>query len=132
MASSTDSISIPAPLRGASGINRKPDAKTRFQYQPLYEGLPVCVVFDPSAFVFQYQPLYEGLPQKLYAISDNLISIPAPLRGASSNDGQLSEILQISIPAPLRGASHAPLGNQGATYDFNTSPSTRGFSNIAQ
>ena len=98
-----------------------------FQYQPLHEGLlygcysvsvlgnfntspstrGFAVLFlHQSYHIFQYQPLHEGLPK-----------LGSTAMGA----------VTISIPAPPRGAS-ATRSHAHAAHDFNTSPSTRGFS----
>ena len=54
--------------------------------------------------IFQYQPLHEGLPKQVATLSYRRISIPAPPRGAS--------IFKKSLKPE---------------FNFNTSPSTRGF-----
>ena len=140
-------ISIPAPLRGASHL--WPDARrqTYFNTSPSTRGFGRSLNMDtreihfntspstrgfrkqpstPRHWKFQYQPLYEGLRTRPASRSPLIISIPAPLRGASifgAEDGSedtfqyqpLYEGLRdcgpdtlerpISIPAPLRGAS---------------------------
>ena len=110
-------ISIPAPPRGASRACRGVSAASHFNTSPSTRGF---------------------------------FSIPAPPRGASMICDVLDIDYEISIPAPPRGASkrilfgrisflfqYQPLheGLQAACMairarsNFNTSPSTRGFSN---
>ena len=97
-------ISIPAPPRGASSRARPRQSPAIFQYQPLHEGLlrtglpPVRLCYfntSPStrgflvssrrdhSWIFQYQPLHEGLLYNQEEKFPEMISIPAPPRGAS-------------------------------------------------
>ena len=121
-----NAISIPAPPRGASVMGSKRWAAYKFQYQPLHEGLRCLRSACHGLSQFQYQPLHEGLPDAVAVADASTISIPAPPRGASHGQ-MISQVSLISIPAPPRGASPGCC-LQSHCDDFNTSPSTRGFS----
>ena len=126
---SSYNISIHAPPRGATGIN-KPDARVhRFQFTPLREGRRMgnCVSRG-DAGKFQFTPLREGRRPRRDAPLKPQISIHAPPRGATRirqqhaalsgafqftplREGRpfflylVSRVLLISIHAPPRGAT---------------------------
>ena len=120
-------ISIPAPPRGASPLQRPAPVDMLFQYQPLHEGLPEGKLrragrrhFNTSPSTrgfrkhlpesravryFNTSPSTRGFGNEAHRAACDKISIPAPPRGASFFDVLRSQGYGISIPAPPRGAS---------------------------
>ena len=140
-------ISIPAPPRGASARHLPAREQALFQYQPLHEGLQSFrsirrresyfntspstrgfenVIYTAHLQKFQYQPLHEGLPARDAFGQWMAISIPAPPRGASrplpSHCGERKFQYQ-----PLHEGLQPRWSPIRLLFDFNTSPSTRGF-----
>ena len=65
--------------------------------------IPLPIHFNPRA------PVGRDFQQKLFWL-DEIISIPAPLWGATYLRGMYGVDQSISIPAPLWGATSAPVG----------------------
>ena len=99
-----DHISIPAPPRGASAGSGIKDFQLLISIPAPPRGASEVQPGLKSSQRFQYQPLHEGL----------LVACES------------SDVEGISIPAPPRGASKLN-GIVFLFFDFNTSPSTRGF-----
>ena len=78
------SISIPAPARGATPRTIIFQSPNTFQFPPLREGRRVCAIYRTALKLFQFPPLREGRPLESGVDLPSLfISIPAPARGAT-------------------------------------------------
>ena len=64
-------------------------------------GTGFAVPWPPGQF--QFPPPRGGEPEDLLEDTHAMISIPAPARGRTCNDGKHGRYLTISIPAPARG-----------------------------
>ena len=118
--------------RGDGADRADPPGQFRFQFPPLREGRRQHDFRSWANQLFQFPPLREGRPLVLPAwLVADLISIPAPARGATRRARQVAGVdqqfqfpplregrprlrlivstaLKISIPAPARGATLTP------------------------
>ena len=108
--SSSSSISILAPARGATWRRASPSPRARY---------------------FNSRPCERGDVSDRDRGAVRSISILAPARGATRQHRARSTRIQISILAPARGATRAGEGNHRGD-DFNSRPCERGDSNTLQ
>ena len=100
------SISIHAPPRGATAIIVEPCQRRIFQFTPLREGrLAVGEVAACQRANFNSRPSARGDPCPAAVQPDGIISIHAPPRGATGFVLRAARRLAISIHAPPRGAT---------------------------
>ena len=76
--------------------------------------------------IFQFTPLREGRLRVEFTHAEQLISIHAPPRGATGDDGKQIAVVDISIHAPPRGATVPGKPVSLGTEHFNSRPSARG------
>ena len=100
-------ISIHAPPRGATCQALFNYPEILFQFTPLREGRPHSSLHCVMPFYFNSRPSARGDPVPAPAPAPVKISIHAPPRGATVNQGNVLGIICISIHAPPRGATCA-------------------------
>ena len=120
------SISIHAPPRGATGEGAEILTTQQFQFTPLREGRQGSPHYRLGTPSFQFTPLCEGRRSKM----TNLLRTSAfqftPLCEGRHGKGVGDGFGVISIHAPLRGATLARIEKRGGAKYFNSRPSARG------